>query len=139
MERWISLEMARRNKVFANAVFPFPNTFLSELYRKIVPELPDVSLFDPVVMTFRIMALLPECLQRPEFQSLKAYLSDDQKGVKLFQLAEKIADLFDQYLVFRPEMIFNWEAGKGEHWQALLWRVNCSFEKRGRASARRRG
>ena len=30
--------------------------------------------------------------------------------------------LFDQYLVFRPELILEWEQGREDHWQARLWR-----------------
>src|SRR5450759_2870057 len=41
---------------------------------------------------------------------------------KLFQLSDKIARLFDQYLVFRPEMILEWDNGKTDGWQAMLWR-----------------
>lgn len=123
MERWISLELAEHNGIFANGSFPFPNTFLQDIFRILIPDLPDASPFDPGVMTFRIMGLLPSFLNRPGFESLKAYLDDGREGLKSYQLSEKIADVFDQYLVFRPEMIFQWEAGKAEHWQAQLWRA----------------
>jgi len=44
-------------------------------------------------------------------------------GLKVFQLAEKIAYLFDQYLVYRQEMILRWERGAADrNWQAILWR-----------------
>ncbi|KKK90636.1 hypothetical protein LCGC14_2721020, partial [marine sediment metagenome] len=46
----------------------------------------------------------------------------DQYQLKLYQVSKKIVDTFDQYLVFRPEMIFSWEAGRADHWQAKLWR-----------------
>jgi exonuclease V gamma subunit len=44
-----------------------------------------------------------------------------------FELAGKVADIFDQYLVFRPDWIRAWEAGErldlgdDEAWQAALW------------------
>ncbi|MGB5421290.1 MAG: exodeoxyribonuclease V subunit gamma, partial [Desulfobacterales bacterium] len=65
------------------------------------------------------------------------------KGVKLYQLAVRVADLFDQYLVFRPEMIFQWEAGQGDDgpdnlWQAELWRdLSLGKEKVHRARLHR--
>jgi exodeoxyribonuclease V gamma subunit len=37
-------------------------------------------------------------------------------------LAEQIALLFDEYLVYRPDWILAWEHGKADHWQARLWR-----------------
>jgi exodeoxyribonuclease V gamma subunit len=107
--------------------FPFPNAFLDDVFRRILPDLPDPSPFDPEILTFSIMKRLPAFLRRPAFADLKRYLLDDAKGVKLYQLAVRVADLFDQYLVFRPEMILQWEAGQGGNgsddlWQAELWR-----------------
>ena len=73
------------------------------------------------------MKILPELLNKPDFKYLKTYLRDDANNLKRYQLSGKIADLFDQYLVFRPEMIFDWEAGESSEldenrWQADLWR-----------------
>ena len=143
MERWVSMALARRNGICANMAFPFPNAFLDDLFRRILPDLPDPSPFDPEILTFRIMKRLPVFLRQPAFADLKRYLGDDAKGVKLYQLAVRVADLFDQYLVFRPEMIFQWEAGQGEGgpdklWQAELWRdLSFGSEKVHRARLHR--
>ncbi|OEU64743.1 MAG: exodeoxyribonuclease V subunit gamma [Desulfobacterales bacterium PC51MH44] len=138
MERWVSMELAKLNGICANCTFPFPNVFLQEIFKKMIPELPDESPFDPVTMTFRTMKILPACIHLPGFESLKMYLVDDPKSLKLFQISQKIADLFDQYLVFRPEMIFRWEKGKEKHWQAQLWRkLSSGKEKLHRARLRR--
>ena len=122
MERWVAMELARHNGICANCFFPFPNTFLQEMFKKTIPDLPEESSFDPLTMTFKIMKVLPECIHLPGFESLKRYLADEDTGMKLFQISKRIGDLFDQYLVFRPEMIFNWEKGGDHHWQAYLWR-----------------
>ena len=128
MERWAAMELARHNGICANCFFPFPNTFLQEMFKKTIPDLPEESSFDPSTMTFKIMKVLPECIDLPGFESLKRYIGDENTGMKLFQISKRIADLFDQYLVFRPEMIFNWEKGTEHHWQAYLWR-KLSFGK----------
>jgi exodeoxyribonuclease V gamma subunit len=130
MERWLSMELARRNGICANCRFPFPNTFLQEITKKIVSDLPERSPFEPDIMTFGIMKTLPYCLELPGFKHLKKYLDDDSNDMKLFQISQRIADLFDQYLVFRPEMIFDWDKGKGNHWQAHLWRKLSSGKER---------
>lgn len=127
MERWISMEIARINGISANCSFPFPNAFLEEIFRKLEPDRPEPPPFDPTMMSFRLMRIIPECLRRRGFEQLESYLADDASQLKLFQLAGKIADLFDQYLVFRPQMLFQWEQGKGtqdgsRRWQASLWR-----------------
>ncbi len=142
MARWVSMELARINRICANCFFPFPNAFLNHLCKKLLPGVSESPVFDAHALAFRIMAILPECLRKPEFSTLRSYLSDDQEGVKLFQLSSKIADLFDQYLVFRPGMILDWEQGKApadfnQHWQAVLWRaVSTPVESMHRARLR---
>jgi exodeoxyribonuclease V gamma subunit len=43
--------------------------------------------------------------------------------VKRFGLAHRIADSFDQYLMYRPDWVQAWEqpGSKLPHWQAMLW------------------
>ncbi|MGD2150067.1 MAG: exodeoxyribonuclease V subunit gamma, partial [Desulfobacterales bacterium] len=129
MERWVSMEIARHNSICANCSFLFPNLFLQEIAKTIIPDLPEDSPFDPVAMTFKIMNVLQSSIHLPGYESLKRYMVDDKNGMKRFQISQKIADLFDQYLVFRPEMIFRWEKGKEDHWQAQLWREISSGTK----------
>jgi exodeoxyribonuclease V gamma subunit len=122
MERWVSMQLAQRHGICANYRFPFPNAFVHEVFQKVIPDIPERSDFDPKTMTWRIMKLLPSCIRKPGFEGLSAYLGDTQRNVKCFQLSERIADTFDQYLLFRPQMIFQWEGGEENHWQAVLWR-----------------
>ena len=122
MERWISLQLAERHGVCANCRFPFPNAFVHEIFRRVLGTAPPRSLFDPEIMTWRIMKALPSLLENPAFAPLRVYLASGRSDLKRFQLAKRVADLFDQYLLFRPEMMFQWEQGKAGHWQALLWR-----------------
>ena len=134
MARWISLQLARHNGICANMDYPFPNTFLDSAFEQILPQVPQDDAFDPAVLTFRIMKVLPDLIDRPEFNGIKLYLTDDQRQLKRYQLADKIADLFDQYLVFRPDLIFEWEAGQKREagdarWQAMLWRTLANDEQ----------
>ena len=124
MERWVSMEIARRHGICANIGFPFPNAFVYDVFTKVIGDLPDQSPFDPPVLTWRIMGLLPTCLAMDQFEPLRNYLDDDQRHLKQFQLAQRIAYLFDQYLLYRPDMILQWERGGGEeeHWQSVLWK-----------------
>lgn len=126
MARWVSMELARVNGICANCFFPFPNAFLNHLCIHLMPGVFESPMFTADALTFRIMSILPGCLHKPAYSALKSYLSDDSEGVKLFQLSSKIADLFDQYLVFRPGMILGWEQGESppdlnQLWQADLW------------------
>jgi exodeoxyribonuclease V gamma subunit len=122
MERWICLQLAERQGVCANCRFPFPNTFVLEMFQSLLKNLPKPNLFDPGVMTWRVMRVLPKLIEEPAFEPLRIYLETGRSDLKRFQLSQRIADLFDQYLLFRPEMMFQWEKGKARHWQAMLWR-----------------
>ena len=122
MERWICLQLAERHGICSNCRFPFPNTFVHEIFQSVLRNLPSPSLFDPEVMTWRVMKALPSLVEQPAFETLRIYLESGRSDLKRFQLSQRIADLFDQYLLFRPEMMFQWQKGKAGHWQALLWR-----------------
>jgi len=122
MERWISMELAWRHGVCANMGFPFPNAFVQDLFHRLIRPLPDPSPFEPQVLSWRVMELLPSLLGSPGFTTLRTYLGEPPDALKLIQLSERIADTFDQYLLFRPEMILGWEQGRESHWQARLWR-----------------
>ena len=127
MERWVSMELARRNGISANLRYPFPNAFLEAAFRAVCPDLPERSPFEPAILAFRIMARIQERLADPEFAPLRRFLQDDYRSTKLHQFSLRVADLFDQYLVFRPDVLERWEQGRLEpaerplHWQALLW------------------
>jgi exodeoxyribonuclease V gamma subunit len=139
MERWVSMELARRHGICANYRFPFPNAMLDEIFHLVLGAEMEVSPFDPDVMVWRIMRLLPDCLHRPGFEVLRGYLTGDAGRLKLYQLAERIADLFDQYLVFRPDMMLAWEDGAADEdeWQQVLWK-ELAGESRGAHRARLR-
>ncbi|MGD0845128.1 MAG: exodeoxyribonuclease V subunit gamma [Geobacteraceae bacterium] len=135
MQRWLAMELAKRFGIWANGEYPFPNKLVWQLFCKTLPNIPDTSFFSPQVLNWKIMGLLPEYLQREEFAALRHYLEGDSDGLKRFQLAGKIADSFDQYTLFRPEMLLEWEEGKGGEWQEILWRVLAASgrgEHRGR-------
>jgi len=127
MERWISMQMASFHGICANVRFPFPRYMIQELFHSVLPAWESERIFDSEHFAWRIMELLPACSSRPGFEPLAAYLSHDPQGLKRYQLSRKIVQIFDQYLIFRPEMILNWEKGiqKGEEevWQAELWRL----------------
>lgn len=122
MERWLAMELAQRLGIACNMRFPFPNAFLSEMIGKVIPNIPDPSPFDAEIMAWKIMKLLPSCLMRSEFESIRNYVKTPGNDLKSYQLAERIADTLDQYLLYRPEMMLQWQAGKDNHWQAILWR-----------------
>jgi exodeoxyribonuclease V gamma subunit len=133
MERWLCMELAKKQGICANIRFPFPNTLVNEIFAVIAAESLQnggrangravAKSYDPEFMTWRIMKLLPGCLDRSAFSSLRRYLAEPRATLKRLQLSARVADLFDQYLLFRPRMTAAWERGEELHWQAQLWRA----------------
>lgn len=133
MARWVSMEIAGIIGICANCLFPFPNTFLSHLLEILFPNAEESEKFNPQTLTFCVMKHLSRRMQRPEYGRVRSYLAQDENQMKLLQLSQKIADVFDSYLIFRPEMIFEWENGHNDNkaihaWQADLWRAIVTQE-----------
>ena len=129
MSQWLQMTLAQRFQIAANIRFPLPSSFIWEMFVRVLPEMPKESAFNKNSMGWKLMSLLPEYLDLPEFEALRHYLSEDNDKRKLFQLANRVADLFDQYLVYRPDWLLRWEANKevdglsdAQRWQAALWR-----------------
>ena len=126
MRRWISLQLADRLGICMRCEFPFPAKFMETTLRGLVPEMAHGDEFSAESMTWKIHRILPELLPEPEFEPVRLYAGSGD-GIKLYQLASRLAHLFDQYLVYRPEMMLRWEADPrplagDEAWQAALWR-----------------
>ena len=122
MARWLALRLADRLGVCANLSVQFPATFLWDMARAVLRYLPPTSTFDKPVLHWRLMALLREVDESPCFAPVRAYLGDGHDDFRRHELASRVADCFDQYLVYRPDWIKKWEAGEEDHWQAELWR-----------------
>lgn len=129
MSQWLKIELAKAFSVAANIEFPLPATFIWTCFSQVLADVPSRSAFNKEAMTWKLMHLLPQMLEQPEFAALKQYLSNDDDTSRRYQLAEKIADIFDGYLVYRPEWIASWEndqpvaeIGDEFPWQAILWR-----------------
>ncbi|MGI8890236.1 MAG: exodeoxyribonuclease V subunit gamma [Chthoniobacterales bacterium] len=122
MGRWIALRLAQELGICANIEFLFPQKFVASVLDAALPERADARFYTRENLTWRIMHLLPALVAREEFAELRRYLEQPRPDLRLYQLAEKIAASFDQYLAFRPEMILDWEKGKDANWQAILWR-----------------
>lgn len=123
MARWLSMELASRHGVAAGLEFRFPNDLLDDCFRALLPDAPVSSPFAPDAMTWRIAALLPGLAHKPGFEQVAAYLGNGADDRRLLQISRNLADTFDQYIIFRPEMVTGWDRGDGDGWQPRLWRA----------------
>jgi exodeoxyribonuclease V gamma subunit len=123
MERWLAMELSRRLGVWANPRCPFPRHLIDGVFRAVFgPADEGGSPFDEGILTWAIAQRLPEHLADPAFAPIARYLDADEPEARTIDLAERIAGVFDDYVVYRPEMALAWERGEGRDWQAVLFR-----------------
>ncbi len=125
MERWLSQQLASQFKVWGNYEFLFPGKFFSSLAQNIDSRLSDEA-FERNLMLWRIEALLRK-IDGEAFLPLTQYLSGENVALKRYQLAQQLAQIFDQYQMMRPDMLEAWQKGQllyqstTEIWQQALW------------------
>lgn len=125
MQRWLQLELAREQGIAANLDFKLPASFVWQLITRVFPEVPRRSAFDPEVLAWRVLEALPRIGELEGAALAANWKAADAAG--RYELAWRVADLFDQYLIYRPDWLRFWESGKclglglDESWQAALW------------------
>ncbi|WP_081741443.1 exodeoxyribonuclease V subunit gamma [Tolumonas lignilytica] len=127
MAQWLKQALAQEMGIAANITFPLPSSFIWQMFHQVLPEVPQENPYTKPAMLWRLMQLLPQCMDDVLFSALAGYLAEDQDGRRCYQLCQRIADLFDQYLVYRPDWIVDWEGGgaagaEAQPWQPVLWR-----------------
>ncbi|EDX31954.1 exodeoxyribonuclease V, gamma subunit [Escherichia coli B171] len=134
MAQWLQMTLSQKFGIAANIDFPLPASFIWDMFVRVLPEIPKESAFNKQSMSWKLMTLLPQLLVREDFTLLRHYLTDDSDKRKLFQLSSKAADLFDQYLVYRPDWLAQWETGhlveglgEAQAWQAPLWKALVEY------------
>ena len=123
--------------------FQLPAEFIWSVYRSVLTEseVPKSSPYDKRPLTWRLCGLLPSLVDKPIYAPLKRFIDGEEPLVRTYQLAEKLADLFDQYQVYRADWLAHWEGGansilsssgfetalhEDEAWQPALWRAICA-------------
>ena len=136
MAQWLQMELASgfRSKIAANIRFPLPATFIWQMFVAVLPNIPVESAFTKSAMSWKLMHLLPTLRDDPAFALLSDYLCEDSDPRKLYQLSAQVADLFDHYLVYRPDWLALWEKGEqipdlgsAQVWQAPLWQALVEY------------
>ena len=157
MQHWLNLALASERGISMNIRYALPAQFLWKLMRSLATEgkVPDQSPYSREVLSWRIYALLglDSVITSEDFtpatrywmpeidsstESISSALdqpSNKQALLKRYQLARQMADLYEQYLIFRPQWLDAWQQGKfviegadalssAEHkWQGRLWQL----------------
>ncbi len=154
MQHWLNMSLAEQRGISMNIDYALPAQFLWKLIRSLASDeiVPEQSPYSREVLTWRIYHLLAsdKVLQHEAFVQVNQYwqggkatensivASNEQALLKRYQLAQQLADLYEQYLIFRPDWIDSWSQGivdqpldgiehqdgeQGARWQGLLWQM----------------
>ena len=126
MNNWLKMQIASHLGIAANCRFLKPNDLIHQLYYLLGGRYTEI--LSKQNLTWLLFKLLGDDDFTQQFPKIAAYYQtrDADKDLKRMGLAEKTADLFDQYQVYRPDMIREWnektlkEVGE-EDWQEFLW------------------
>ena len=136
VHRRIELSAADRFGVCANVEFSYLAEWLWRQIGRFVPIAP-VSPFKTPVLTWRVFQLLDDNKLVADHPRLASYLKSADATMR-YDLATRIAALFDQYLTYRTDWLMAWQdrrhvmtvdvadeqrqSEQDERWQAAFWR-----------------
>jgi exodeoxyribonuclease V gamma subunit len=131
LRRSVELAVADREGIAANLRFSYLAQWLWGQIGKVV-AVGEESPFAPPLLAWRVFALFGEAHWSGAHPRLAGYLAGADAPMR-FELATRVARLFDNYLTYRPQWLAAWSAGHAipglddgaradEAWQAALWR-----------------
>lgn len=137
LRRQVELAIADREGICANVDFGYLAQWLWTQIGRVV-EVPARSPFAPALLAWRVFALIDADTEAGAWVAAHPRLAHYLQGADArmrFELAERIARVFDHYLTYRPQWLARWAAGQAaglgqasaaeaadEAWQAELWR-----------------
>lgn len=137
MQHWVNMQLAAQQRIAMNHEFPLPVRFMWNTARAVLGQdvVPQQSPYRREVLVWRIEKILDSVSfqQHSAFQKLSQYwlavADSDGQQVQRLQLSTALADVFEQYLLYRPDWLASWEAGETvdpqselEQWQSEIWR-----------------
>jgi exodeoxyribonuclease V gamma subunit len=148
VERWLSQEMAQRlgarsgrsDGVTARVEFRFPGWIVG---RALAPpgDDPERDPWRPDASVWVLIDLLERLGNTPELAVLAGHIGagrgadpDDVRLARRYRTLRHVADLFDRYGMYRPQMVAAWAVGRSDDgdgrplpdelaWQPHLWRL----------------
>ncbi|MBU2739012.1 exodeoxyribonuclease V subunit gamma [Acidithiobacillus sp. ATCC 19703] len=139
---WLQWTLAQHEGICAAVKVMLPGRFLWDSYARVLgrEQVASRSPLDKPALTWRLMRLLPQLLSAHDFAPLQHYLNGNSSTAmeRRWQMAAQIADLFDQYQVYRSDWLQDWAEGRNtlrsaqgqlvgipedQRWQSRLWQA----------------
>lgn len=125
MNIWLKQQLAHQLGIAANIDFKKPNELILKIYQLLGGVFIETLSRESLVWFLYQLMGQRDFIARYPVQAAYFNVNGPEKDLKRMGLAEKIADLFDQYQIYRPELIKEWnkqdEKTPNLDWQAFLW------------------
>ncbi|MES1925538.1 exodeoxyribonuclease V subunit gamma [Salinisphaera sp. T31B1] len=123
--RWLRIQLAHSDGIAANIDGRLPGEFIWALLHAVVDNADEGDHFEADCLVWHLYASLPA--MAVEIAAVADYLGTPVDEIRRYQLARQLADVFDQYLIYRADMLTRWEHGETPathpgRWQAEVWR-----------------
>lgn len=132
---WLGRELSRRLGVFVSDGLLYPDAFLRRVMELSLGRAPEaLERYQRARLPWAVLAGMRSIVvdDDPSQAPLRRYLeaadpSPLATGVGSLQLAERLGEVFDRYLLYRPDLLRAWSAGdatgaEDAPWQPALWR-----------------
>ncbi len=129
MSVWLSQSLAKQFGIFS-AQYYLVKPVIIEILEKLYGEQVKKNNFSRNEITLALFAIFSKLLRSnvASMQVVKEYIQEERTSLKLMQLAQKMAALFDKYLIYRPQELLSWQnesdsqrQSKAPLWQVKLW------------------
>ncbi|ADD67322.1 exodeoxyribonuclease V, gamma subunit [Denitrovibrio acetiphilus DSM 12809] len=128
MQRWIGIKLAELTGISANLDFIFPGALMKRLAGVGAGE--KAPWPEKNELVWKVYSKLNSLPSEQFYEHIRNYLEGDINGIRAYRLAGRIADVFDQYQVYRPQMVLDWLSVKPKNppvedndiWQMELFR-----------------
>jgi exodeoxyribonuclease V gamma subunit len=135
-ESWFSRRLANQRGCWAQFRFLLPGQWISETLESCL-DADQAPNREQDALTWIIANQLPDLLNHEAFGAVRGYLFQPDGGTdpqRLIDLSRCISDLFDRYLLHRPDLIAAWNQGvdwpgcgvpapPAAAWQRQLWQA----------------
>ncbi len=122
IEKWLTLQLAQTLGVVSNVQYPYPASLLWSIYSHLDDGHRSGNRWQRGELRWLLIEQFEASLHLPEFAEVQRFLASDSAGTRALSLADQLADLYEQYLIYRPDWVRRWDEGHDSHWQAKLWR-----------------
>ena len=120
--RWLQFEIAKMTGVSFGWDFPLPGKLFKRILAAFEPNFETAGDFPEDLARWHLFDLLSKLEDKPSFSQVRAYCQPGSHSRRL-GFANRLARLYDEYLVYRPDEIIRWEDAPPTYdWQAELWR-----------------